>query len=106
MNVTQLLREALAVLKEGGWVQGSYRTEDGRHCAVGAIERVLDNSTNDGVVPWDVNLYNRAVELLDEVAREKDPDRADTISFNDTPGRTFAEVADAFKTAIARAKSA
>ena len=35
-----LLREAAHVLRERGWCRGSYRTEDGRHCALGAIYAV------------------------------------------------------------------
>ena len=85
MTTHEVLVAARADLLENGWHQGYYTDGHGAKCVVGAVYHVTRWS-DDGLEP---------LRLLDRLV----PDGNVPI-WNDTEGRTFAEVIDLFDRAI------
>jgi len=79
---------ALALLREKGWIQGRNQDEQGHICLVNALRTVADFSRSTGL-----NEYNDAFARLgSQVGRNP-------VIWNDTEGRTFAEVEALLETA-------
>jgi hypothetical protein len=91
LTVAEVLRRARVQLAENGWCQGEYVDGHGRRCMVGAIMEVVE--------PW-TPVFRKVERALEEVL----PEPEDVPAFNDTPGRTYAEVDAAFEKAIALAE--
>lgn len=83
-----VLRAAARYIEEHGWVQGIVQDREGRVCAVGALGKVLPARTADS----DDALYYEARALADERARERAGGWGSVVAFNDSLGRTQAEV--------------
>lgn len=106
VNVVTMLQATKDWLMENGWVQKSFREENGA-CILGAMNRaawVEDYGYRDKMIWWDVK--NNVVELICEVIEDhKEEDFNGTImSWNDEEGRTFNEVIDVIDEAIIRSK--
>jgi hypothetical protein len=85
--------KAIELLETNGWCQGEYKSEDGKLCMLGA----LFAARGDFSETWSA-IYNDLGFCLDS-------NSSPGISFwNDTPGRTAAEVIDALKRASQLAK--
>jgi len=86
------LRAAVDVLERDGWTQGGL-SEDGRLCAIEAIWRACGQSGGER--------SQNAVEQL----RTAIPFQRSIIGWNDTPGRTAAEVIAALRAAADAAEA-
>ena len=84
-DISAVYRRAAEVLTERGWCQDDTEDESGRLCAIGAI-RVADGSPADGGDDQDRD---------DELLRPLHHHVGLISAWNDTPGRTVAEVVDA-----------
>lgn len=71
-----------------GWHQGSYENNEGSVCAIGALRRVQGISTSS--IFADLNMNTDV--FTDLLGHFHIP------TWNDEPGRTAGEVADAFRT--------
>ena len=97
-SVPDVLRHAARIIEERGWCQRDMTTPDGRVCLVGAIVIANGCDTNGfggyftpiGSEAWDL-MWDRLVVL--------------PSSWNDTPGRTAAEVIAALNAAADAAES-
>lgn len=72
----QTLLEAAEYLRDHGWCQDIWRSEDGRVCLFGSVYTVSDCLMNDGY----------------KVATQKLARRGASFAWNDVPGRTKEEV--------------
>lgn len=103
MTAVEVLREARRLIQERGWVQGMFSGAGGAICAVGAL-----NFASAGIVAYpardsaEEHLNRCAKEYLRQVLPE---DSITVEHWNDTPGRTVAEVLAYFDAAIARAEA-
>jgi hypothetical protein len=100
-QVAQDLRAAAEVLRRDGWTQGFMHC-DGKHCALGAVEVVVDPDTNDDE-GWDDEQNRRfadAAKLLRRVTGE-----SQIVDWNDDPGRTAEEVIAALEAAADAAEA-
>jgi|SRR5688500_7787410 len=108
----EVIRKALAVLKEKGWTQGQYhdQTTD-RYCVVGALEAALDlyGSDKDSPAEYEekIRLFRKTNAILnDTVVAETNGMVTGVIGYNDTDGRTFSDIRKMLMSAIRRAKEA
>lgn len=92
-RITPLLRAALALLRENGWCQGRSQNEAGQFCSNGAI---MEANKREGGYYDGVGALHRMNEVLGLSGIDGDS----LVGWNDTPGRTWAEVEDAFVRAI------
>lgn len=104
MKVSTLLQRARQALIDRGWRQYMYEDECGRMCAVGAV-RYADGTGNGdpdcrGPGGDALAAYGLLRSLLPG-GHEFD----DIVNWNDTHGRTRAEVIELFDTAISAAMS-
>lgn len=112
LTVRELLRRALAELKQDGWVKGDFHSPNGQHCALGAVEDVLREEFGKGGAggyfdsynPEAASLYQQARGVLDAVAADRGFGEDGIVGLNDAEKTTFDMVRDAFQEAIARAK--
>lgn len=89
-DAMQVLRDAVDLLFRRGWTQGSYRNEDG-YCAEGALLAAAVGRQEAA---------NPARYYLLGALQQMDPANIyGVISWNDTHGRTFDEVIEAFEKA-------
>lgn len=105
------LRAAAEVLKRDGWTQGAYHSDDGCHCALGAIARVIsarsDRPNPDRWKPWadsSVRLRLDALALANHLGDPVFP-RLAVTDWNDAPGRTADEVIAALEAAADAAEA-
>jgi hypothetical protein len=95
------LRAAAEVLRRDGWTQ-EYMHCDGKHCALGAVEVVVDPDLHDDD-GWDDEQNRRfadAAKLLRRVTGE-----SQIVDWNDAPGRTADEVIAALEAAAQAAEA-
>jgi hypothetical protein len=85
----EILREAADLIERDGWVQGVYHSEDGRHCAAGALSRALAD-VDDPVA------YETYSLLLDEIGWVGVP------MWNDTVATSGQQVVDTLRRAAER----
>lgn len=92
----QILRDALGILLDKGWVRGTLGREGGPRCAVGAL-REAGGFGWDRPTPFGEN-YEQYVlarlRLVEVIGYESIP------SWNDKKTRTFADVEAAFREAM------
>lgn len=93
MKASEVLEKAAAeVLKPDGWCQysyGAFHQPEGAVCATGAIQRVVESSQDLSImVAVAEGSRNAWSELTDHLGMFPS-------EYNDTPGRTAQEVADA-----------
>lgn len=117
MNVIQLLRNAVAELKQDGWTKGMMHNKMGQHCALGAIEDAIKVEFGEDIFTtgkWDnpdyiaaIGLYDRANNILMNAIHDEHGNLrfVDVPQFNDDPKTTFADVRKAFSRAIQLAKA-
>lgn len=94
MNAVEVLQAAKNELIKNGWIKDSYEDE-GKHCIVGAIGKIkglLPNALLNAEYSREVSFFKDAIDI------------PNVIAWNDTEGRTFADVMDAFDKAILYAK--
>jgi hypothetical protein len=116
-EVADVLRRALAVLRERGLVKGHMQTADGRVCSYGAMSIALVGQADWQSVSKREREAQRGVgkpaqDLLEEVIAEQWPDRVGhavdncwaVVDFNNHPDTTQDDVEKAFEKAIARAE--
>ena len=91
-DVATTLRRALALFGPDGknWIPYGYRWPQGWFCMVGALEEVMG-------LTYQETIKTPAYRALCEAAGV-----CVIARYNDTPGRTFAEVRSVFERAIAR----
>ena len=94
------LRAAADVLERDGWTQGDYVTECGR-CVMGAIAAALGGSYGETSVPYEN--HGRRYLALREIRNSVGT--YDLDLWNDTHGRTAAEVIAALRAAADRAEA-
>ncbi len=88
-----VLRDAVEVLRERGWIQGRFRDEQGRCCAVGAM-RVADGAADNEMLSDEGAIARLTViEMLGTDG---------VTDWSDAEGRTQAEVEAALFAAAAR----
>jgi hypothetical protein len=87
---SEVLRKAANVIRERGWCQGVYEKEDGRCCALGAVN-VIDAQSDDPSPAYIGVEELRLTIGTGAVAR-----------WNDEPNRTEAEVITALEATAAR----
>lgn len=102
MNAKEFLLEAANVLETSGWVQGKYKSEEGAHCAVGALNEVFRQKLGGGIYRASREddpkymvfnkVYNKAYDQLSECVGDYS-----ITSWNDTFGRTAEEVISAMR---------
>lgn len=63
MTPAEVLRRAANLIDSNGLAHGSFRTTDGRHCAIGAIRNVLSWAENEHYEPSDYRAMMDAVRL-------------------------------------------
>lgn len=91
-----LLRTARALIEtEATWVTGTYRTSDGRRCAVGALHKAARDSEGQ----YGRRVRHEAHSLLLGAARGRGFDSVERMNDNST----HAEVLAAFDAALAKA---
>jgi hypothetical protein len=96
------LRAAADVLRRDGWIQRNDHGPHG-HCAAGAIEVAIDpNSIETRNEGWDWEQNERFSEATLILARSFN---AEVTAWNDTPGRTAAEVIAALEAAAQAAEA-
>ncbi len=98
-TTVEILQAARNKLIESGWQQGHFGAGDGPFCAVGALRRIMlpggVYAATYGYKESPYWLLCRAIGLPNDMALS---------AWNDTPGRTFSEVIDAYDYAIELAK--
>jgi hypothetical protein len=92
VTAAEILRRAADVLRRDGWCQGDMRRADGHRCMAGAVIAAM--VTVDGH-------WSRAIEhaFFSVIGTH------DRTGWNDTPGRTAAEVIAALEAAAVLAES-
>lgn len=115
-----ILHDALTVLHNEGWYQGTYYDLSGAVpgvCALGAINVAAGRIVKDeetgrwgwAQVAGDWTAYCGAMDILrDQVPVPDDiecPEDYGVASYNDTPGRTFPEIEALFQAAISEAEA-
>lgn len=98
MNAKDFLLEGAKLLEANGWVQGKYKTEEGAHCAVGALNEIFRQKLG-GVSLYRASresdtkyiallkLYNTAYDHLSNCIGDYS-----VTSWNDAHGRPAEEV--------------
>lgn len=102
-EVKDLLIAGKQAIVEAGWGQRAYHGEGGLLCMLGGLNRMATGDPEDS---GDDILAFGAERLLSRVcnpARDLVSSVGHVISFNDTPGRTVAEVLAKYDEAIALA---
>jgi hypothetical protein len=92
MDTTEALSRALLILEEDGWIQNRYCDEEnGGNCMASAVYKAID-------MPW-----REGLPLFQNVARAlcQQTGRMNMALWNDNPDRTFSEVREVFRRAIA-----
>lgn len=90
-EVADVLDAAAEVIERDGWCQNRLRTNDGRVCLVGAVDRVARERSTGSHGWWDVPSCKAAVEAMFKSLNREPKD------FNDDTGRTKFEVIDALR---------
>ena len=83
------LLQAADILEHDGWIQHNFHDEWGRHCAAGAIGRVIDGD------------HSKAIYLLTDQLEEEGQD-PNIISWNDSDGQTAHNVIQTMRKAARR----
>ena len=94
MSTKRVLQNAIVLLETAGWCQHVGKDKDGQYCAVGAINHVLRRATK----PMDK--YDDARDTVQTAIRAHKFRQSGVVSWNDTKGRTKAQVLNVFRTAI------
>lgn len=84
----EVFREAAQIIRTGGLAQGHYETDQGQHCAMGALMAAT------GTRSYKVARYGNVLADLLGV-----PCWTHVMTWNDTPGRTAEDVAGLFDAA-------
>ena len=93
MTTKQTLQKTLALLKKRGWCQHvSNDTRTGSYCVIGALSEV--SMQNDGA------LYTHPKDVIMRAMRIHTYKQDHIIAWNDTRGRTKAQVYKVLRTAI------
>jgi len=87
-SVAADLRLAADLLERDGWAQGTYQSDDGQRCVMGAL---LD-------VAGDIN-FSVHKSIFKQVAGKY------PLSYNDSPGRTAEQVITALRAAADKAEN-
>jgi hypothetical protein len=85
------LAEESAEIVEKGWMQGWYNDGEGNYCAVGAMHRA------DHSIGTNERVRKHVIEVAQGLVGYPGG-KNDIPKWNDTPGRTQAEVADMWRT--------
>jgi hypothetical protein len=86
--LAEVLDKAAEVLERDGWCQSNFENKAGERCAVGALRQA--SRELDGIISFRIEARTALAEYL-EISS------LDVIEWNDTRGRTAAEVIDALK---------
>lgn len=108
MNIADILEAAADDITVNGLAQGSIVNKQGQHCAVGALGYVigLPMTPQVGFVTQE-DYHNPTLHAAVDVLARSIPNRCgdrlwidewcEVVHWNNTPGRTAAEVADAMR---------
>ena len=99
IDYVQLLEDGRRILIENGWQQHGYGYMDGPFCIVGAVRHFT--MINSGISIYG-NPYLRLLHYLKTAVGLSTP--YELAPWNDTAGRKFSEVIDAYDRAIILAK--
>jgi hypothetical protein len=86
--LAEVLDKTVEVLERDGWCQGAFESARGERCAVGAIRRAARELQGASL---------RTVGARAAFAKYIGVGTLDVVEWNDTKGRTAAEVIDALK---------
>lgn len=101
MNIDETLDKAAELIELDGWTQGTFH-HGGRHCALGAIAKVVsgvdhqDSSVIEQLLWEEYDAADAHVALVETIGG------VTVAEWNDKPGRTGAEVVAALRNTAER----
>lgn len=104
-SVADVLRHAALIIEERGWCQNKVGVSGGPVCAIGAIKEA-DPATGVDAINWTRRLAWKAMTFAERALRlpkQRNGLYRPLSFFNDTPGRTAAEVVAALRAAAEEA---
>lgn len=94
-------RAAADVIRTGGHTKERFRTDEGEHCAVGAL--IVANDTNTG--HWTKRLQDECKVLASLLGRDSTVPWMDVAGWNDEDQRTATDVIELFEVAAQKAEA-